>query len=96
MELRHLRYFAAVVEAGGISKAAARLSITQPALSRQLRDLEVELVDTKGGEVGYLTEVFRDMVSRLKTSRDELERLSVTDPLTGLDNRRRMTEATWM
>jgi diguanylate cyclase (GGDEF)-like protein len=32
------------------------------------------------------------MVARLRTSRVELERLSVTDPLTGLDNRRRMTE----
>lgn len=56
-------------------------------------DLEVELVDTKGGEVGYLTEVFRDMVTRLRTTHAELERLSVTDPLTGLDNRRRMMES---
>ncbi len=55
-------------------------------------DLDVDLTVTKGGEVGYLTEVFTDMVSRLRTSRIELERLSVTDPLTGLDNRRRMTE----
>jgi diguanylate cyclase (GGDEF)-like protein len=55
-------------------------------------DLDVDLTVTKGGEVGYLTEVFDDMVSRLRASRVELERLSVTDPLTGLDNRRRMTE----
>jgi diguanylate cyclase (GGDEF)-like protein len=56
-------------------------------------DLDVDLTVTKGGEVGYLTEVFDDMVSRLRTSRLELERLSVTDPLTGLDNRRHMMEA---
>jgi diguanylate cyclase (GGDEF)-like protein len=66
--------------------------LTRAASKVAAGDLEVELVDTKGGEVGYLTEVFRDMVARLRTSRVELERLSVTDPLTGLDNRRRMME----
>jgi len=55
-------------------------------------NLEVDLAAAKGGEIGYLTEVFRDMVARLRKSRVELERLSVTDPLTGLDNRRRMME----
>ena len=67
--------------------------LTRAASKVAAGDLEVELVDTKGGEVGYLTEVFRDMVAHLRTSRVELERLSVTDPLTGLDNRRRMMEA---
>jgi diguanylate cyclase (GGDEF)-like protein len=47
----------------------------------------------RGGEVGYLTDVFNDMVANLRASRIELERLSVTDPLTGLDNRRRMMES---
>ena len=67
--------------------------LTRAASKVAAGDLEVDLVDTKGGEVGYLTVVFRDMVARLRTSREELERLSVTDPLTGLDNRRRMTES---
>jgi diguanylate cyclase (GGDEF)-like protein len=47
---------------------------------------------TGGGEVGYLTQVFNNMVVRLRESRVELERLSVTDPLTGLFNRLRMME----
>jgi diguanylate cyclase (GGDEF)-like protein len=55
-------------------------------------DLDVDLPVARSGETAYLTEVFNDMVARLRSSRRELERLSVTDPLTGLNNRRRMME----
>ena len=43
MELRHLRYFLAVGEALNFTKAAAQLRIAQPALSRQVQDLEDEI-----------------------------------------------------
>src|ERR1700724_2720083 len=43
MELRHLRYFLAVGEASNFTKAAARLRVAQPAVSRQVQDLEDEI-----------------------------------------------------
>jgi diguanylate cyclase (GGDEF)-like protein len=55
-------------------------------------DLSVELPGGGVGEVGYLTRVFSTLVARLREreSQAELERLSVTDALTGLYNRRHL------
>jgi LysR family transcriptional regulator, benzoate and cis,cis-muconate-responsive activator of ben and cat genes len=55
VELRHLRYFVATADAGTVSAAADAVHVTQPALSRQLRQLEhdlgVDLFDRSPGRV---------------------------------------------
>ena len=43
MELRHLRYFAAVGDALSFTKAADALHLAQPSLTRQIQDLEAEI-----------------------------------------------------
>ena len=43
LELRHLRYFVAIAEAGSVSRAAEKLFIAQPPLSVQVRQLEEDV-----------------------------------------------------
>ena len=43
MEIRVLRYFLETALEGNITRAAERLHVTQPTMSRQLKDLEEEL-----------------------------------------------------
>ena len=65
MELRHIRYFAALAREGNVSRAAKSLGISQPALSKQLGELESCLGQTlfeRGARAVKLTdkgEVFR-------------------------------------
>ena len=74
MELRHLRYFVAVADAGSITRAAQVVRVAQPSLSRQLRQLEDELgerlLDRSAGRAQLtaagrvLEPLARDLVSR--------------------------------
>ncbi|GAA1612229.1 LysR family transcriptional regulator [Actinoplanes couchii] len=74
MELRHVRYFVATVDAGTVSGAASRLHLTQPGLSRQLRQLEkdlgVRLFDRASGRL----ELSATGRSLLPQARDLLQR----------------------
>ena len=83
MELRVLRYFIAIVKDGNISSAAKRLHISQPALSRQIMDLETELGVTlferghrqiKLTQEGYyLYERAQDIVAMVNTTEYSLQ-----------------------
>ncbi|MDT7625914.1 MAG: hypothetical protein QOF99_6815 [Pseudonocardiales bacterium] len=68
-ELRHLRAFVAIADEGNISRAAARLHLTQPALSRTLQQLEehlgVRLVDRDTHHLA-LTAAGRDFLDRAR------------------------------
>jgi len=71
MELRHLRYFLTVCEEMNFTKAAEKLMIAQPPLSRQIRDLEEEIgtpLFIRGHHTLSLTEegvMFRQYASRI-------------------------------
>ena len=71
VELRHLRYFMACAESEGIARAAERLHIAQPALTRQIHALEAEMNVTlferskRGVRLTYPGEVFLADVQRL-------------------------------
>jgi DNA-binding transcriptional LysR family regulator len=89
MELRHLRYFLAVGEALSFTKAAAQLRVAQPALSRQVQDLEEEIgVDlfkrsprgvTLTAEGRLFLDLARDLLKRADESVDQVRALARGD-----------------
>jgi diguanylate cyclase (GGDEF)-like protein len=101
-DLRNLTVMLLVVVLLGVGLLAYRLSLlivrpldrlTAGAEKVAGGDLSVDLPVTGGGEVGLLTRVFNDMVTKIREARQELERLSLTDGLTGLYNRRHLMAA---
>ena len=78
MNLRHLQAFATIVDVGGLAKAATRLHLSQPALSRQIQaleaDLGVALFDRIGRRV-QLTSQGEDLLMRSRRLLAEAESL---------------------
>lgn len=83
MELKQLEYFRHVAELGSFTRAAAFLSVVQPALSRQVRQLEVELGQSlfeRNGRGVVLTDAgtrllehTRGILTQIGRARQELE-----------------------
>src|SRR5256885_31538 len=78
MDLRHLRAFVTIVDVGGFGRAGARLNVSQPALSRQIRALEdaleVRLFDRIGRRV-QLTSEGEDLLRRTRRLLTDVESL---------------------
>lgn len=86
LEIRHLRYFLAVAEAGSFSRAAKRLGLSQPNISQQMRDLEgalrVELFQRRGKRI-FLTaagQVFQDHARSIMREVESLHQELSVDP----------------
>ena len=85
MDLKQIEYFVRVAELGGFTRAAAALGIAQPALSRQVRLLEVELRQnllTRDGRGAVPTEAGRLLLAhgrgilhQVERAREELGRV---------------------
>lgn len=78
VDLRHLRYFVAVAEFGTASKAAERLHVSQPALSRQVQDLQTALgiaLFEKVGRNVRLTGAGEDLLTYARAVLNEVEAL---------------------
>lgn len=83
MDLKQLEYFVHIAEMGSFTRAAAYLRVAQPALSRQVRSLEVELRQSlldRNGRGVTLTEAgkrllahARGILQQLERARDDLE-----------------------
>jgi DNA-binding transcriptional LysR family regulator len=85
VDLRHFRSFVVVAEEGNIGRAATRLFITQPALSRQIQHLEEELglallVRVPRGV--ELTDAGRELLGKAKAALDAAEQaLTIGKPI---------------
>ncbi len=76
IELRHLRYFLAVAQTAHFTRAAEALYVSQPTLSQQIKQLEVELGTTLFDRIGkrvMLTEAGKILQTHAQRALAELE-----------------------
>ena len=101
MELRHIRYFLAIAEEMNFTRAAEKLCIAQPPLSRQIQELEAELgtkLFVRKPHALQLTEegiLFRqyaqqivDLVKRSAEDVSEMEKGTAGHDLSGVGGRK--------
>jgi DNA-binding transcriptional LysR family regulator len=77
MELRHLRYFVAVAEEQNVTRAAVKLHVSQPTISRQIRDLEGDLgiaLFERGAKAVRLTDAGRVFLGEARALLHHAER----------------------
>jgi LysR family nitrogen assimilation transcriptional regulator len=77
MDLKQLEYFVAVVDLGGFSRASRLLGVAQPAISRQVRSLEVELRQTllrRNGRGALPTEAGKRLLDHARSILQQVER----------------------
>lgn len=72
MDLRHLRSFVTIADAAGFARAASRLNLSQPALSRQIRALEGELGVPLFDRIGRRIQLTSEGEDLLRRSRNLL------------------------
>ncbi len=78
MNFRHLRAFSTIADVGGFARAAARLNLSQPALSRQIHALEAELGIPLFDRIGRrvrLTSAGEDLLRRSRRLLSEVDSL---------------------
>jgi LysR family transcriptional regulator, benzoate and cis,cis-muconate-responsive activator of ben and cat genes len=93
MELRHLRYFVAVAEELSFSRAAERLHVSQPPLSRQVRDLESELhvqLFNRDRQKVKLTKAGQFFFARARRFVNEADNLRTVASSLALDHQRKL------
>jgi len=69
MNFKHLRAFVTIADAGGFARAANRLNISQPALSRQIRALEIDLSVRLFDRIGRRVQLTSEGEDLLRRSR---------------------------
>lgn len=78
LEIRHLRLICVIAEAGSLTRAAARMDLSQPAITKQLHHLEAQVggaLFVRGHDGVSPTPLGRQVISRARTALSELDQI---------------------